>query len=201
MNHQKHLLQISDAKLLHIVQTIPEPQVQSTHDVFFDLMSCIFEQQIHYRSTKKTFAKMLERAGMESLNPKNFGQFEQKAFKGINLSLSKFETVTRVLDFFNTHQIDWHSLSDKEVRSTLGEIKGIGNWTIDMILLYTLERPDIFPADDFHLKQIMTELYGLNPSANLKAQMLAVAETWGGERSIAVEYLLAWKAHKKSKKG
>jgi DNA-3-methyladenine glycosylase II len=75
----------------------------------------------------------------------------------------------------------------------LSGIKGIGKWTIDMILLYTLERPNIFPSDDFHLKQIMTSLYHLHPKAKLRAQMLKVAEQWGNQKSLATLYLLAWK--------
>ena len=66
-----------------------------------------------------------------------------------------------------------------------------------MILLYTLQRPNVFPYDDFHLKQIMTSLYGLNPSVKLKAQMIAIADEWGENKSLAVRYLLAWKESNK----
>jgi DNA-3-methyladenine glycosylase II len=62
-----------------------------------------------------------------------------------------------------------------------------------MILLYTLERPDVFPYDDFHVKEIMVRLYRLDPNSRLKAQMLEVASAWGGQRSLAVRYLLAYK--------
>ena len=65
-----------------------------------------------------------------------------------------------------------------------------------MILLYTLQRPCVFPFDDFHLKQVMTTLYGLNPKAKLKAQMLEIAEKWENQQSLAVLYLLAWKNQK-----
>jgi DNA-3-methyladenine glycosylase II len=59
-----------------------------------------------------------------------------------------------------------------------------------MILLYTLQRPNIFPYDDYHVKAIMVKRYGLNPNVKLKAQMLAVAENWGRQKSLAVLYLL-----------
>jgi DNA-3-methyladenine glycosylase II len=54
----------------------------------------------------------------------------------------------------------------------------------------------VFPYDDFHLKQIMVSEYGLNEKVKLKAQMLAVAEKWGNEKSLAVMYLLDWKKYK-----
>lgn len=183
-----------DPILKKIMDTIPEPRIESTGDVFFDLMSCIIEQQIHYRSTKRIFAKGLERAGLATLTLDNFPVFEEKALSAIKLSDSKYTTLAEAIHFFSTQKVDWQSLDDMAVREILSGIKGIGPWTIDMILLYTLERPDVFPADDFHLKEIMVRLYGLNPASRLKAQMLEVAAGWGANRSMAVRYLLAYKS-------
>jgi len=187
----------SDPVLEKIIAAIPPPRFESTQDVFFDLMSCVLEQQIHYRSSKKIFQKMLERAGLFTLTLENFEQFEQSVFPTAKLSAGKLETVERILAFFNSHVIDWHHLSDAEVIEQLSGIKGVGKWTMDMILLYTLQRPDVFPYDDFHLKEIMVKLYGLNPSSRLKAQMLELAGAWAGDRSLAVLYLLDWKAQLK----
>ncbi len=187
----------SDPVLEKIIATIPPPRFESTKDVFFDLMSCILEQQIHYRSTKKIFQKMLERASLSTLTLENFEVFEKAVFPTANLSDSKYETVERILAFFNTHTIDWNLLSDAEVIEQLSGIKGVGKWTIDMILLYTLQRTDVFPYDDFHLKEIMVKLYGLNPASRLKAQMLEVSGAWAGDRSLAVLYLLEWKTRLK----
>lgn len=186
-----------DPVLDNIVQQIPGPEIVSTKDVFHDLLSCVLEQQIHYRSTKKIFQKMLRAAKIERLSPANFSTFEEMALKDAKLSIGKYETVLRILDFWEINQVDWFHLADAEVRTKLSEIKGIGNWTIDMILLYTLQRPDVFPYDDFHLKQIMTNLYGLDPKTKLKAQMIEISEKWAGQKSLAVLYLLDWKNHKK----
>jgi DNA-3-methyladenine glycosylase II len=194
----KHTLAQSDPILAKIIGSIPEPVIESTHDVFFDLMSCIVEQQIHYRSTKRIFAKGLERAGLETLNLENIAVFEENALPAIKLSESKYATLSAVIAFFTAHKLDWKALSDAEVREKLSGIKGIGNWTIDMILLYTLERPDVFPYDDFHVKEIMVRLYDLNPNSRLKAQMLEVATAWGAHKSLAVKYLLAWKAYNRN---
>ncbi|MEL6867658.1 MAG: DNA-3-methyladenine glycosylase 2 family protein, partial [Bacteroidota bacterium] len=82
---------------------------------------------------------------------------------------------------------------DLAVRKTLKQIKGIGPWTIDMILLYTLKRPDIFPAGDFHLKQVMSKCYETTDSSSLGKQLKAIASQWIPYRSYAVRYLLDWK--------
>ncbi len=191
----------ADPILERIIGTIPEPTIESTHDVFFDLMSCILEQQIHYRSTKRIFQKMLERAELTTLNLENFDDFSKKALVNVKLAVGKFETLERTIDFFSNNKINWQSLTDAEVSEKLSSIKGIGKWTIDMISLYTLQRPDVFPYDDFHVKEIMVKLYGLNPNVKLKAQMLDVSEAWGAHKSLAVKYLLAWKEFNKTAKG
>lgn len=188
----------ADPILAGIIAVIPRPEIKSTKDVFFDLMSCILEQQIHYRSTKRIFQNMLQRADLTTLNIDNFPVFEERALGSVRLAASKFETLEQTLTFFSKNKVDWHALSDSEVGEKLSTIKGIGQWTIDMILLYTLERPNVFPADDFHVKELMTRLYGLDPKSKLKAQMLEVAHRWGEHKSLAVKYLLDWKKYQKS---
>ena len=199
MTQTAEILRGCDPVLARIINTIPEPTIESTNDVFFDLMSCILEQQIHYRNTKGIFEKMLLNADLKTLTLENFEEFEKKAFANIKLSESKYETILRTLDFFRDNKINWEVLDDSEIIAHLSSIKGIGKWTIDMILLYTLQRPNVFPYDDFHLKEIIVKLYGLDPNSRLKAQMLDISNAWGEHKSLAVKYLLAWKAYNKKK--
>lgn len=169
------------------------PSIESSNNVFHDLISCVLEQQIHYRSSKNIFQRMLDRSGVKELTPENFNRFEEKAFEGIKLSAKKYETVMNILDFFSSSQISWENLSDKEVRLKLSQIKGIGPWTIDMILIYTLNRPDVFAYDDYHIKKIMISLFELNPKAKLKAQMKDIIEQYSPYKSKAFLYLLSAK--------
>lgn len=67
----KHLCSF-DSVLKNIINTIELPKIETTNNVFHDLMSCVIEQQIHYRSTKKIFQKMLDDSGIEVLTPSNF---------------------------------------------------------------------------------------------------------------------------------
>ena len=91
----------SDPILANIIAQIPEPIIESTNDAFHDLMSCVLEQQIHYRSTKKTFQKMLQLADIERLTLANFEIFEEKFFTTAKLSINKYETVLGVLTFLS----------------------------------------------------------------------------------------------------
>ena len=190
---EKEYLSKIDSVLKNIITAIPEPQIQSTNNVFHDLMSCIIEQQIHYRSTKNIFKKALERAGIEHLTPNNFHSVETHSLPAIKLAMGKYETLLAFLAYWNNNTLDFSQLTDDEVTTQLSSIKGIGKWTIDMILLYTLQRPNVFPYDDFHLKNSMVKLYGLDPNVKLKAQMLEVASHWGEHKSLATLYILAYK--------
>lgn len=187
------ILSNNDPILAKVILQIPKPEIESTNDVFHDLVSCIFEQQIHYRSTKRIFAKALEKSSIEHLTLDNFYLVEEHYLKNSNLATSKYETLLAFIDYWSNNTKDFNTLSDNEVVKGLSSIKGIGKWTIDMILLYTLQRQNVFPHDDYHLKQIMVSLYGLNEKVKLKAQMLEIAEYWGEHKSLAVLYLLAFK--------
>ncbi len=194
MNLEKNLIVAQNDPVLHnLILQLKQPTFESTNHVFHDLMSCIIEQQIHYRTTKKIFANALKRANITLLTLDNFEQFEKFGLSAIKLSANKFETILRIIDFWKNSPPDFTQLSNQDVMNTLKNIKGIGLWTINMILLYTLKRPDVFPDDDFHLKQIMVTLYGLNPKNKLKLQMNEIAKKWGNYQSVAVLYLLASK--------
>lgn len=198
MTREKQHLKKADPILKDLITTVPSPQIESTKNVFHDLMSCVLEQQIHYRSTKKVFQKMLDKSNLTILTPNNFHDFEKKAFEDIKLSAKKYETVLNIIQHWDNNSVKWEACSDEEVSNELSSIKGVGKWTIDMILIYTLNRPNIFSYDDFHIKQIMTKLYNLNPKSKLKAQMKEIATPWSPFKSTAFQYLLEWKTFNKS---
>ncbi len=198
-NSVTHHLSAKDSILKQVIAEVDWPEIVSTGNVFHDLMSCVIEQQIHYRSTKKTFAKLLAEASLEELTSDNFEEFEEQALGDVKLSMRKYETIVEVVAFFQRHLPDWLGMSNAEVRETLGSIKGIGPWTIDMILLYTLERPDVFPAQDYHLRLVMEQLYGIGPK-RITSGMKKIAENWAPYQSFGVKYLLSWKETNKRRK-
>jgi DNA-3-methyladenine glycosylase II len=196
MEQAKQFLSKQDPILSKIISQISEPIIVGTGDVFHDMLSCIIEQQIHYRSTKRIFTKALERADIERVTLDEFHKLEELALPQIKLSMDKYETLLAFVEYWKQNQLDFQKLTDEEVIAQLSSIKGIGKWTIDMIMLYTLQRPNVFPYDDFHLKNVMIKLYNLDEKSRLKAQMLDVASYWGEYRSLAVLYLLEYKKMK-----
>ena len=90
---------------------------------------------------------------------------------------------------------DWAALSDEEAIELLTQIKGVGRWTAEMVLIFTLQRPDVFPADDLGVQMAMQRLYRLEAweGRALRKRMQAIAEKWRPWRSVATRYLWLWK--------
>ena len=162
---------------------------ESTQDVFHDLIGCVVEQQIHYRSTKNIYKRLLEKAQLDRVSVENFSVLEEKSLQFLKISQRKYETLSAICEFFSANFPVWTDLSDDEVRALLKTIPGVGPWTQEMILLFTLERKNAFPVEDYHLQQSMIQLYGLDPNNQLKKRMKEIAETWEGNTSLACLYL------------
>ena len=81
MNDKEQIFSFTEDNILQqITLSIPKPFIQSTNNVFHDLVSCVIEQQIHYRSSKKVFEKMLNNSKIKQLSKDNFHLFEQNYF-------------------------------------------------------------------------------------------------------------------------
>jgi len=80
-----------------------------------------------------------------------------------------------------------HRLTDDEVIEELVQVKGIGEWTAQMFLIFSLGRPDVFPHGDYGVRAAIKKLYGLSDLPN-KAQSFAIAEPWRPYASIAAWY-------------
>jgi DNA-3-methyladenine glycosylase II len=130
------------------------------------------------------------------LTPENFEEFEQKALTQIKISMRKLETLTNLQAFFSKNPVQWKELETSEIQAILGSITGVGPWSIDMILLYTLHRTGIFPAQDFHLKKILDARYPIETFGSEKQRIFALAELWKEHQSVAVLYWLEAKKQK-----
>lgn len=84
------------------------------------------------------------------------------------------------------------SMSNDEVISALDEVRGIGRWTAEMFLIFSLARTDVLPADDLGIKKAVMKAYGMRRLPD-KAKFKELAKKWHPYESIAVLYL--WKSH------
>ena len=79
-------------------------------------------------------------------------------------------------------------MDDEQVIETLTKVKGIGRWTAEMFLIFTLNRPDVLPVDDFGLQKAAQKVFNLRALPDAK-KLRKLAEPWKPWRSIATWYL------------
>lgn len=191
-----HFLSKKDPHLAVVIDRLPPPKIEIPNDVFCDLVWCIVEQQIPYRARGTWMKKLFTLLDDHQLLPENILTLRIEDWQNEKLSAKKYQNLLTTAELWQQrkmHQIDWSILTDEEVQNTLIDLPGIGKQSVQMIQLYTLQRPDIFPADDYHLKLIMPKVYDLDPKKQLKKNMQEIAANWSPHRSLAVRYLLDYK--------
>ena len=183
-----------DTVMVEIVDQMDLPFLQSSGDVFYDLSSCILDQQIHYRSKGTYMKKFLELSDGEMPSPLVIKALVPEDFVQKKIAGNKYAALQNLASYWSDHKLDivgWTGLTYDEIVERLSPIRGIGSWTIHMIMLYTLQHPDIFDPNDYQLKKIMKEMYGLEDSG-LTTEMTRISENWKPYRSYATRYLLEW---------
>ncbi|MEL6591876.1 MAG: hypothetical protein AAFQ68_17415 [Bacteroidota bacterium] len=190
----------TDPVLAEIIETIDLLPLPESKGLYYDLVSCVLDQQIPARSRGVYVRKLKNILDSETILPVDVAFLEEESFVDHKIARPKFATLQRITQHWQAQhweEMDWSPLSDEEVRAALSEIKGVGPWTVETLLIYSLGREDAFPVDDYHLKQIMPQLYEFDEESSLKKQMKAKAEQWRPYRSLAVRYLYAWKDYLK----
>ena len=88
-----------------------------------------------------------------------------------------------------------HRLTDAELIERLVQVRGVGQWTVEMLLMFTLGRPDVLPVDDFGVREGFKQAYGRRKQPTPK-QLRLYGTRWSPHRSVAAWYL--WRAAEKA---
>ena len=155
---------------------------------FEALSSSIISQQISVKAAAKIFGRFRE---ITSLDPEYATNLTEDEIKTIGLSGQKSRYIHDLaMHFVEDSAVFNHleSLHDDEVIVELTRIKGIGVWTAQMFLIFTLHRPDIFAPDDRGLQLAIQNIYDL-PSIPSRTELENFAEKWAPYRSTACLHL------------
>jgi len=191
-----HLQQ--EATIRPLLSQIEMPDFSASGRVYYDLLESIVSQQLSVKVADVIFKRFLTLFPDNYPHPEHVVAIEFDQLRSVGLSGQKAQYLQNVAHFALANdfkQIDWASMSDEEIISFLTQIKGVGKWTVQMLLMFTLARPDIFPADDLGIQQAMQRLFKLdaqNPRL-LKIRMTELAEPWRPWRTVACRYLWRWK--------
>ncbi len=169
-----------------IITRLGLPQIPKRPQGFATLVLLILEQQVSIDSAKATFNKI--KVKVPDLSPESLSRLSDEAFRELGVSRQKTTYIKGLATAIINKEIDLESLPHKPaetVRSELIVLKGIGHWTIDIYLMFSLEAPDIMPLGDIAMVNTIKELLDVHT----KDEMAKLSENWVPYRSYAT-YLL-----------
>jgi DNA-3-methyladenine glycosylase II len=194
-----HLVHLSKDKKLKKILALQDPFIlQSRKKVYLHLCSSIISQQLSTKVAKVIFQRFLDIYGKKEPTADDILQTPVEKFRSIGFSNAKASYVHNVCKFFVEHKLtDTHlsKMSNEEIIDLLTQIKGVGKWTVEMILMFTLGREDVFAVDDLGIQQAIAKLYKLDSSDKklMKEKMLQISSKWSPYRTYACRYLWGWK--------
>jgi DNA-3-methyladenine glycosylase II len=186
---EKAILYLSkkDKIFSNIIEKHGIPVIPKRAQGFETLALLILEQQVSIDSAKATYKKL--KTQVESFLPENLFILADEIFRNCGVSWQKTKYIKCLAEAILEKSIDLESLSSKSaevVRQELIKIKGIGNWTIDVYLMFSLDSPDILPLGDIAVVNTIKELLDIHD----KSDMEIYVQKWAPYRSMAT--FLLW---------
>lgn len=169
-----------------ILEKYGQPNIPSRPQGFETLCKIIFEQQVSLESGKACYDKLKALVG--DFTPENILNCPEDDLRKCGLSRQKSKYVTALAEAMISGHINLESFplkTPEEIRSELIKIKGIGHWTIDVYLMFSMQSPDIIPLGDIGIIITIKELWQLHD----KTEILALTETWKPYRTAAAFFL------------
>ena len=181
-------LKSTDPILSEIIDENLHPFLSPNGNVGNTLIKSIVGQQISVKAADSVWRKMEDLLG--TVIPENIVLYDLQDLRECGLSMRKSEYM---LDFSrlwvdSLSDIDWFSMDDESVRSRLLEIRGVGPWTVDMVMIFALGQPDILPLGDIGLIRAIEKTYARGSNLGVE-EILDISTGWSPYRTVATWYL------------
>jgi len=195
MSYKQHLSK--DRKFAKILGD-EEHELKLHKNIPLRLMASIMSQQLSTKVAKVIFHRFLDLYGKKEPKPQQVLDTPSETLRGIGLSNAKVSYVKNVAAFCIEHKITDKKLlamENEEVIELLTQIKGVGKWTVEMLLMFSLGKEDVFAVDDLGIMQAMVKIYQLDTTdkKQLREKMLQVSAKWSPYRTYACLHLWGWK--------
>jgi DNA-3-methyladenine glycosylase II len=162
------------------------------------LIASIISQQLSTKVAKIIFDRFLDLYGGKEPSCEQVLATDPLILRGIGLSNSKVAYVQNVAQFFLDHKItdaQLYKMDPEEVITLLTQIKGVGRWTVEMLLMFSLGHENVFAVDDLGIQQAMIKLYNIKyeTKKELQTKMIAKSNKWAPYKTYACLHLWKWK--------
>ncbi|MBK8174220.1 MAG: DNA-3-methyladenine glycosylase 2 family protein [Rhodospirillales bacterium] len=157
------------------------------------LVRSVTHQQLRGSVAEKILGRLIALFPSQAFpRPEDIEAADEAALRGAGLSANKIASLRDIarhaIEGKLPTRVEAESMDDAELVFSLTAIRGVGRWTVEMMLIFTLGRLDVFPADDFGVRNGMRLAYGFDAMPT-KRQAQTDAQTWQPYRSIASWYL------------
>jgi DNA-3-methyladenine glycosylase II len=187
-----------DKKLRPLLDKIDVPALKKKKQLHLQLCDAVISQQLSVTVATVIFNRFMALFEEKTPKPAAILAIPINELRQAGLSNAKANYLHNICRFFLDNGLTdakLHRLTDDELINLLTQIKGIGRWTVEMILISAMAREDVFAVDDLGIRQSMCKLYGLEntDAKQLKLEMVKIAEKWKPYRTYACRYLWRWK--------
>lgn len=188
-------LRATDPVVAALIERFGPCRLRSTRSAFQVMLETIVSQQLSTHAARAIYGRIAQAAGGGVPTPGAVLSLSAPQLIACGLSRSKAAYVHNVARAFRERRYDRRSLSrltDEGVMHELTAIKGVGEWSAHMFLIFALGRLDVFPVGDLGLRRAMAATYGLRRSAG-ERRYLRIAEAWRPYRTVGTLYL--WQSY------
>lgn len=191
----KHLSK--DPLLKKAIEAVELTKHKPETTVYGSLLRSIISQQLSVKAAATIYGRFVELFDTKTPAPSLLLEKSAEDLRAVGLSKQKAGYMHNIANFAQENdleKIDWNTYSDEEIIKFLTQIKGVGVWTVQMILMFTLQRPDVLPTADLGIQQAIQQLYSVEETGKaLIAKMKEIAAPWSPYQTTASLCLWRWK--------
>jgi DNA-3-methyladenine glycosylase II len=185
-----HHLKKADPVIAAIITRVGPFKMQKRPATFWALARAIVFQQLNGKAATTIWNRLEEACGGEA-TPKSILKLSEQQMRACGLSKQKLSYVRDLAQRTLSREIDFERIdqwTDEEIIEHLTRVKGIGEWTAHMFLMFALQRPNVLPTGDYGIRAAMMKAYRMRKMPNPK-RMQQVAKCWHPYCSVACWYL------------
>jgi len=184
----------ADSNLEKIIKVVGKYSIKIRNDPFQSLIESIIYQQLAGKAANAIYNRFINYYDNKQVTPTRILNSSNDNLKKVGLSNRKIDYLKDLASHVYDGRINLEELptmNDEEIINKLVNVKGIGRWTSEMFLIFSLGRQDVLPVTDLGVRKAIQKVYSLSeiPKPNT---MMEIAEPWRPYRSIATWYL--WKS-------
>jgi len=202
MSYKKAIKHLKKDKVLEsVINSVNEIKPSLEFDLYHYLIESIVSQQLSVKVADIIFNRVIDLFPNRYPEAKQLIVMDKEILRNAGLSYRKVDYLKNVAEFSLKNSFDYEKLQkmrDDEIIDYFIQIKGVGKWTVQMLLMFPMDRPDVFPVDDLGIQTNMKKMYGLVSDKKipysltkkeLKVELEKIANNWKPYRTLASKFV------------